>query len=211
MTLGVSATAPARSHWTIAAAPRGSSRPTWGLRRPPLIARHAGLRSVPVGGKRRRRLLGLGLGPPPQTAPREAKTASSTSPTGWHARHGRQLHPGACFPFRHLAGPIIGLIASEPDLGTTGVITLAAFTMFFVAGGSVLQWAVLGAAGCRDVYRLRAHEPLSAGTLDHVPRSLVAADAGGLPHGAGAVRVRHGRRLVTGPARAWGPGGGRCP
>jgi cell division protein FtsW len=50
-------------------------------------------------------------------------------------------------PFLFIVGPVIALVALEPDLGTTGVITLTAFTMFFVAGASMLHLLVLAPAG----------------------------------------------------------------
>jgi cell division protein FtsW len=46
-------------------------------------------------------------------------------------------------PFLCIAGCVIALVALEPDLGTTGVITLTAFTLFFVAGASLWQLALL--------------------------------------------------------------------
>ncbi len=46
-----------------------------------------------------------------------------------------------------IAGLVIALVAVEPDLGTTGVITLTAFTMFFVAGASLWQLALIIPAG----------------------------------------------------------------
>ena len=88
----------------------------------------------------------LRIGPLPQMHPAEiAKLALVIYLAHWMTRRGSVV--GSFFhgllPFLLIAGPIIGLVALEPDLGTTGVITLAAFTMFFVAGGSVLQLAAL--------------------------------------------------------------------
>ncbi|MEA2622707.1 MAG: cell division protein FtsW [Chloroflexota bacterium] len=54
-------------------------------------------------------------------------------------------------PFLVICGPVIALVAMEPDLGTTGVITLTAFTMFFVAGASLWQLLVMIPAGVAAV------------------------------------------------------------
>ena len=79
------------------------------------------------------------------TLPRSPSCSSpSTSPTGSPAA---ARASGACakgtIPFLFIAGPVIALVAVEPDLGTTGVMTLMAFTMFFVAGASLRHLAVL--------------------------------------------------------------------
>jgi cell division protein FtsW len=67
----------------------------------------------------------------------------------WMARRGTSisgLRTGT-IPFLLIVGSVIGLIALEPDLGTTGVITLTAFTMLFVAGGSIWQLLIMLPAG----------------------------------------------------------------
>ncbi len=72
----------------------------------------------------------------------------------WMARRGTSI--GGLFsgtlPFLCIAGCVIALVALEPDLGTTGVITLTAFTMFFVAGASLWQMALLIPAGLVGVW-----------------------------------------------------------
>jgi cell division protein FtsW len=51
-------------------------------------------------------------------------------------------------PFLIIAGPVIALVFREPDLGTTIVIALTAFTMFFIAGANVIHFgALFGMAG----------------------------------------------------------------
>lgn len=92
----------------------------------------------------------LKIGPLPQMHPAEvAKLALIIYLAHWLARRGTTVGSvtRGLLPFLLIAGPIIGLIALEPDLGTTGVVTLAAFTMFFVAGGSILQLAALAPLG----------------------------------------------------------------
>jgi cell division protein FtsW len=72
----------------------------------------------------------------------------------WLTRRGNSV--GGLFtgtlPFLCIAGCVIALVALEPDLGTTGVITLAAFTMFFVAGASIWQLAALIPLGVTAVW-----------------------------------------------------------
>ena len=67
----------------------------------------------------------------------------------WMARRGTSIGGlrSGTIPFLLIAGGVIGLVALEPDLGTTGVITLTAFTMLFVAGGSVWQLLLMVPAG----------------------------------------------------------------
>jgi cell division protein FtsW len=48
-------------------------------------------------------------------------------------------------PFLVIVAPIIALVFREPDLGTTGVITMTVFTMFFVAGANLIHLAMMGA------------------------------------------------------------------
>ena len=95
----------------------------------------------------------------------------------WLARRGTSI--GGLFrgtlPFLCIAGCVIALVALEPDLGTTGVITLAAFTMFFVAGASLWQLAADRPDGHRG--RVDVHQclELPARPLEHVPGPLDGA------------------------------------
>jgi cell division protein FtsW len=57
------------------------------------------------------------------------------------ARAGSLWH--GMLPFLLIIGPILALVLIEPDLGTMGVLALTAFTMFYVAGGSIIQLALL--------------------------------------------------------------------
>ena len=67
----------------------------------------------------------------------------------WLAKRGTRIRSfwGGMVPFLIIVGPVIALVLMEPDLGTTGVIALTAFTMFFVAGASLVQLGLLPAAG----------------------------------------------------------------
>jgi cell division protein FtsW len=67
----------------------------------------------------------------------------------WMTRRGASISGfrSGTIPFLLIAGGVIALVALEPDLGTTGVITLTAFTMLFVAGGSIWQLLLMVPAG----------------------------------------------------------------
>ena len=67
----------------------------------------------------------------------------------WLAKRGSDIGSlrRGTIPFMVVVLPIIGLIALGPDLGTTGVVTLTAFTMFFVAGASLWQLVLVVPVG----------------------------------------------------------------
>jgi cell division protein FtsW len=99
-----------------------------------------------VGGSAR----WLVLGPLPAVHPAEiAKLALVVYLAHWLANRGPLVgrFRQGMLPFLLIAGPVIGLVFKEPDLGTTIVITVTAFTMFFVAGASLLQLGAIGGAG----------------------------------------------------------------
>jgi cell division protein FtsW len=98
-----------------------------------------------VGGSAR----WLVIGPLPAVHPAEvAKLALIVYLAHWMANKGKLiggLRTGT-IPFFIIAIPVIALVFKEPDLGTTIVITLTAFTTFFVAGASLrLVGALIGA------------------------------------------------------------------
>ncbi len=100
------------------------------------------IHSIKVGGSAR----WVQIGGLPAMHPAElAKLALVVYLAHWLAKRGGEA--GSLFkgmiPFLVIVGPIIGLVALEPDLGTTGVIVLTAFTMFFIAGGSIWQILLL--------------------------------------------------------------------
>ncbi|HWH24351.1 MAG TPA: FtsW/RodA/SpoVE family cell cycle protein, partial [Candidatus Limnocylindria bacterium] len=108
------------------------------------------LRPLEVNGATR----WLQIGPLPSLHPAEfAKLALVVYLAHWLSRRGTQA--GSLFhgllPFLLITAPVLALVVAEPDLGTTGVLTLTAFTMFFVAGGSLLQLAMLVPAGVAAV------------------------------------------------------------
>jgi cell division protein FtsW len=145
-----------------------------------------------VGGSAR----WLVLGPLPAVHPAEiAKLALIVYLAHWLANRGTLVSKfrAGMVPFLIVAVPVIALVFKEPDLGTTIVITLTAFTMFFVAGASLFQLGAMGAAGIGVVvlvglkdYQLERiqtfldpwADPL--GTGFHTIQGLLALGLGGL-------------------------------
>jgi cell division protein FtsW len=106
--------------------------------------------NIVIGGSAR----WLRLGPLPAVHPAEmAKLALVVYLAHWFAKRGTKVGGfwTGTIPFLLIAGPVIALVFKEPDLGTTMVITLTAFTMWFVAGantvhlGSMISIAAFGA------------------------------------------------------------------
>ena len=98
--------------------------------------------SIEVGGSAR----WLRLGPLPAVHPAEfAKLALIVYLAHWLAKRGTRIGGlwSGTVPFLIILAPIAGLVFLEPDLGTTGVITLTAFTMFFIAGANMLHLGIL--------------------------------------------------------------------
>jgi cell division protein FtsW len=145
-----------------------------------------------VGGSAR----WLVVGPLPAVHPAEiAKLALVIYLAHWMANKGRRISGfrSGTVPFLLIALPVIALVFKEPDLGTTVVIALAAFTMFFVAGASLVQLGVMGGigfvgvllVGLRDyqIERIRTFldpwaDPL--GTGFHTIQGLLALGLGGI-------------------------------
>ena len=101
--------------------------------------------NIVVGGSAR----WLKIGPLPAIHPAEfAKLALVIYLAHWFAKRGKRVHGfwAGTVPFLIIVAPIVALVFKEPDLGTTMVITLTAFTMFFVAGANLVH---LGGDGRR--------------------------------------------------------------
>ena len=161
--------------------------------------------NIVVGGSAR----WLKLGPLPAVHPAEiAKLALVIYLAMWFAKRGTRIRKfwAGTIPFLVIIAPVVFLVFREPDLGTTTVITLTAFTMFFVAGANLAHLAVLGAAAMPVVLyaglrgyqmdRIRTwldpwSDPLGAGF--HTVQGLLALGAGGI-FGRGL-----GQSLVTVP------------
>ena len=161
-----------------------------------------------VGGSAR----WLVIGPLPAVHPAEvAKLALIIYLAHWMANKGKRIggFMSGTVPFLLIAVPVIALVFKEPDLGTTVVVTLAAFTMFFVAGASLVQLGVMGGigflgvlfVGLRDyqIERIRTFidpwaDPL--GTGFHTIQGLLALGLGGiLGQGLGESKLAGGLYL----------------
>ncbi len=100
-----------------------------------------GLQKV-VGGSAR----WLVLGPLPAVHPAEiAKLALVIYLAHWLSRRGEGIKTfrRGTLPFLLIVAPIAALVFREPDLGTTTVLVLTAFTMFFVAGANLWHFAIM--------------------------------------------------------------------
>jgi cell division protein FtsW len=101
--------------------------------------------NIVVGGSAR----WLKIGPLPAVHPAEiAKLALVVYLAHWFAKRGTKVGGfwGGTIPFLIILGPIAALVFKEPDLGTTTVITLTGFLMFFLAGANLFHLAGLVAA-----------------------------------------------------------------
>ena len=103
--------------------------------------------NIVIGGSAR----WLRLGPLPAIHPAEmAKLALVVYLAHWFAKRGSRVGGfwGGTVPFLLISVPVIALVFKEPDLGTTIVITLTAFTMWFVAGANTFHLgSMVGIAG----------------------------------------------------------------
>ena len=115
--------------------------------------------NIEVGGSARwLKLPGL-----PAIHPAEfAKLALVVYLAHWFDKRGKKIRGfwRGTVPFLVIVLPVIALVFKEPDLGTTMVITLTAFTMFFVAGANLIHLAVMvsGAAMAMLVVGLRGYQ-----------------------------------------------------
>ena len=158
--------------------------------------------NIVVGGSAR----WLRLGPLPAIHPAEiAKLALIIYLAHWMAKRGTRVRSlwGGTVPFLIIVLPVIALVFKEPDLGTTIVITLTAFTVFFVAGANLLHLGLMGAgvltagvmAGLRGYQMDRIRDWLdpwadALGGGFHTVQGLLALGAGGLTGtGLGDSRV----------------------
>ncbi len=147
--------------------------------------------NIVVGGSAR----WLKIGPLPAVHPAEiAKLALVIYLAHWFAKRGTKIRGfwGGTVPFLIILGPISFLVFKEPDLGTTTVITLTGFLMFFLAGANLFHLTALvaiagsvAAIGLRgyQMERVRAwldpwSDPLGMGF--HTVQGLLALGAGGL-------------------------------
>jgi cell division protein FtsW len=157
---------------------------------------------IRVGGSAR----WLQIGPLPAIHPAEfAKLALVIYLAHWFARRGTGLRSfwRGTVPFLVIFAPVLLLVLKEPDLGTSAVIGLTAFTMFFAAGANLIHLGAMALAGMtlvvfvvsRTPYqleRVRAFiDPWSdpQGSGFHTIQGLLALGLGGI-FGAGLGESR---------------------
>ena len=159
---------------------------------------------VEVGGSTR----WLEIGPLPRMHPAEiAKMALVIYLAHWLAKRGTKASSlfNGLIPFLLITGPVLFLVFLEPDLGTMGVLTLTAFTMFFVAGGSLWQLALVVPAGIAALAFFVSH---SAYQMARVQAFL---DPWADPQGIGFHTVQGLLAIGTGGVLGIGLGESRQP
>ena len=156
--------------------------------------------AIVVGGSAR----WVQLGPLPGVHPAEfAKLALIIYLAHWTAKRGTRIKGfwSGTVAFLVIVAPVVALVLKEPDLGTTTVIALTAFTIFFAAGANLAHFAAMGGAallvvlvGLRgyQMERLQAwlnpwSDPLGKGF--HTIQGLLALALGGV-FGAGLGESR---------------------
>jgi len=74
----------------------------------------------------------------------------------WFAKRGSAVHGfwSGTVPFLVIVAPVVMLVLREPDMGTTVVLALTAFTMFFLAGANLIHLVALAAAAVPVVIAL---------------------------------------------------------
>ena len=124
----------------------------------------------------------------------------------WFAKRGNGIRGfwAGTVPFLVILAPVAALVFKEPDLGTTMVITLTAFTMFFVAGANLMHLVVMGSgvgagddrrSGCAATSSTgsgsgRTRGSTGSATGFHTVQGLLALGIGGLfGTGLGESRV----------------------
>jgi len=148
----------------------------------------------------------LRIGPLPLFHPAEfAKLALVVYLAHWFARRGTSVRGfwRGTVVFLVVAMPVVALVLREPDLGTSAVLGLTAFTMFFVAGANLLHLFALGSAALAGVAVVIASHPYQltrikafidpwsdpAGAGFHTIQGLMALALGGI-FGAGLGESR---------------------
>jgi cell division protein FtsW len=104
----------------------------------------------------------LRIGPLPLFHPAEfAKLALVIYLAHWFAKRGSSVREfwGGTVTFLVIAAPVVVLVLREPDLGTSAVMGLTAFTMFFIAGANLFHVLALAASGTMGVLALIATHP----------------------------------------------------
>lgn len=168
---------------------------------------------IRVGGSAR----WLQVGPLPAVHPAElAKLALVVYLAHWCARRGPEIRRfwKGTVPFLLIFTPVVFLVLREPDLGTSSVIGLTGFVVFFAAGATIWHLLAIGGLGVgavlysvsRNPYQLERvttfldpwKDPL--GTGFHTVQGLLALGLGGVI-GAGLGESRQAGGLFL--PNAW--------
>ncbi len=150
----------------------------------------------------------LKIGGLPSFQPTElAKLALVIFLAHWLAKQGNKVGSfrSGMLPFLLLISVFAGLVLLEPDLGTTGVLVLTGFTMFFVAGGSIWQLMMLvplGVVAVAGVVMTKAYM---------LQRVLIFLDPFADPSGQGYQTVRGIYSLAYGGLTGKGLGQSQQP
>jgi cell division protein FtsW len=152
----------------------------------------------------------LRIGPLPLFHPAEfAKLALVVYLAHWFAKRGTSVRGfwRGTIAFLVITVPVVALVLREPDLGTSAVLGLTAFTMFFVAGANLFHLLALGGAALAAVATVIASHPYQltrikafldpwsdpAGAGFHTIQGLMALALGGvLGAGLGESRLAGG-------------------
>jgi cell division protein FtsW len=168
---------------------------------------------IRIGGSAR----WLQIGPLPAVHPAEfAKLALVVYLAHWFARRGTEVRSfwRGTVPFLVIFAPVVFLVLREPDLGTSAVIGITGFVMFFAAGATIWHLIAIAALGAgvafwsvsRNAYQLDRvttfldpwRDPL--GTGFHTIQGLLALGLGGVV-GAGLGESRQAGGLFL--PNAW--------
>ncbi|MFI5226375.1 MAG: putative lipid II flippase FtsW [Candidatus Limnocylindrales bacterium] len=152
----------------------------------------------------------LRIGPLPLFHPAEfAKLALVVYLAHWFAKRGTSVRGfwRGTVVFLVITVPVVGLVLREPDLGTSAVLGLTAFALFFVAGANLFHLLALGGAALAAVATVIASHPYQltrikafldpwsdpAGAGFHTIQGLMALALGGvLGAGLGESRLAGG-------------------
>jgi cell division protein FtsW len=147
------------------------------------------------------------LGPLPEIHPAEiAKLALVVYLSHWLATRGmsiRSFFRGA-IPCAIIVAPFLILVAREPDLGTTAVIILIAFSLYFVAGANLIHVGLAlltGVAGALALIMAVGDYPLK--------RIQTLVDPWAEPQGAGYQTIKGLEALSAGGLFGTGLGNDR--